>query len=1271
MNYKRLLNITLVIILSSYAYSSEEVSIVGVVIDSKGKPVKKADVELLTAKKEKVADTKTAKDGTFKLKDLKAQNYYLNITSKKKGSASVVIRAWPSGNIDIKDLKVTLSEKGGKQKSSFGPKPSLSDNNVGPPTLQKGGALADRQTKKPPKKVESETVSVAGVVIDSKGQPVKKAEIELLTSKKEKVADTKSDKKGTFDLNDLKAQNYYLNITSKKKGSATVIIRSWPSGNIDIKDLKVTLSEKGGKQKSSFGPEPTLSDDKIGATPDLQKGGALAGRQTKKPPKKVEKVSLSGKVLNKKGKPEKKAKILLFDENYNPVEELETNKEGLFSIEKLKPANYSLTISRKKKLVKFKLKSWPKNNQSIKNIDVTLTKEKQKEKTLTFGPEPPQANAGPDQEFAYEKNVTIDGSKSYNPNSIIQSYEWKEISKKLKVQDPTKPIFDFQSPRTDQTFEFELTVRGPGKIIDKDTVKIIVYNKNIFPIADAGKEQTVDLNEPIILDGSKSNDPDGEIKSYHWKQISGEKVKSRNWKQSVITLKTTSTLEDTLAFELMVEDKYNSDLDTVVVYVVDIPEPLILLTSSSSASEGIGTAKISLGVSAKSGKIASVHAKTYDSTATGNSRDYTTIDKIISVPAGKTRITFPLNINNDNIDEYDETLIIKIIDTTVTNANTGATRTHMLTIIDDDLPPSVEFLSSNTTVSESVGRHYLILTLSNQSGKDISVNYQVQSTSSAMLDQDYTIGSGTSYFPAGKTRDTLDILIINDPIDEPRQTIVLALNQPVNASIGLKSMHTVKINDDDPPPYIYIDNEKGSGLESDSSQFIAYSLSSYSEKEVTVNYRVSTYGTTSRKNKDYVLENGTMIIPAGPPGKSGISFTVIDDKIDEYDELLIINLVNEPENATMGTLTRYTFTIIDNDDRPTLEFSGDDHGNEFLAATKIKVGSTSAGIIELGGDIDVFRFDLKYPITVLTKSSGNTDVFAEILDNAGQLLASDDNSRDTNNFMMKLPLLPGPHFLRVKHYSQDGTGDYVLTLESSEMYDKQADDLILNKTQQYFHPGHIIYNAQTDKDKSYYVDRIQIDSVSYTLDSKRFITIIVNDSIVINPSHCYVPSNGRYENLGIIQKNYISNPLDIGGLPQYLPEEYLDNSLVFGVVRDYRTRRPIFGAEIRVYAAATPSRVASQTNLINLADGETWDGGNRLPTKRALYNVPKINSYPEEKGRRITGLNGKFAIAVQDTGFLLIRANAPTNNYRVQEKKIKIRNKRGDFYGTDIWLIPK
>ena len=45
-----------------------------------------------------------------------------------------------------------------------------------------------------------------------------------------------------------------------------------------------------------------------------------------------------------------------------------------------------------------------------------------------------------------------------------------------------------------------------------------------------------------------------------------------------------------------------------------------------------------------------------------------------------------------------------------------------------------------------------------------------------------------------------------------------------------------------------------------------------------------------------------------------------------------------------------------------------------------------------------------------------------------------------------------------------------------------------------------------------------------------------------------------------------------------------------------------------------------------------------------------INKYPEVKGRRVTGLDGKFAIAVQDTGFLMIRTNAPTNKYRIEEK---------------------
>ena len=1246
--------------------AAEKVSINGIVNDSNGKPVKKAEVELLTSKKKSITKIKTDKNGNFSFEDIDAQNYYIEF-SKKKEFATVIIRSWSSQNKSIKNLKVKLTDEGNKIKTSFGPNPKT---DIGGANMAYGKSPIE-VINAPKMAQNTKKLSIAGIVNDAKGNPAKKAEIELLTSNKESITKLKTDKNGKFNLSDIDAKNYYLEI-KKKKESATVIIRSWPSQNKSIKNLKVKLTEEGNKIKTSFGPNPktenggaNIAYGKSPITPNSSQ------KSVKKIPKKVEKVFVSGKVINKKGKPVKKATIIVIDENYNSVAELETDKEGLFNIENLKPANYNLTVSKRKMLVKFKLKSWPKNNQNIKDIGVTLTKEKQEVMTLTFGPEPPQANAGKDQELAYEKDINIDGSQSYNPDNIIQSYKWRTLSNNYEIEDPTKPNFSFLAPKIDQSYHFELTVKGPGNIIDTDSVKVDVYNKNIFPIAIAGEDQIVDIGDPIILDGSKSNDPDGEIKSYLWRPLSGSKTTSKNWSQPVINVKTTSALVDTLTFELKVEDKYNFGLDTLTIFILDIPEPLVIITSSSSAIESTGAAKISLGVSSKSGKKASIYATSRDSTASGNGKDYTNVNKIISVPAGKSRINFPLNINNDNIDEYNETLIIDLIDTTVSNANTGAARKHILTIIDDDPPPSVEFLSSKTTVSESAGKHFLILALSNQSGKKIYVDYQIDSKSSAINGQDFNFNSGTAHFPIGSTRDTLDILLINDTIDEPSQNIIISLFNPVNSSIGSKNTHTVKINDDDIAPYIYVINERGSGLESDSSKAISYALSTHSEKEISVKYRVSSYGTTSRRNKDYILDDGVMVFPTGPGGYSSIKFKVIDDKIDEFDELLIINLFGEPENASLGTSTRYTYTIIDNDDRPTIEFSGDDHGNDFISATKIQIGSSSSGLIELGGDVDVFRFDLKYPITVLTKSSGKTDVYAEILDNAGQLLASDDNGKDSNNFMIKIPLLPGPHFLRIKHYSIDGTGDYVMTLESSELYDKRADNLILNKTMSYFHKGHVIYNANINNDGSYKLERIQINSKSFNLDSKRFIKITVNDSIEIDPSYCYVPSYGRYENLGIIQKNYISNPLKVDNLPRYLPTEDLDNSLVFGTVLDYVTRKPIFGAEVRIYGSPNPATESSQTSLINLADGETWNGGNKLPSKKPLYKSPSINKYPEEKGRRITGLNGKFAIAVRDTGFLMIRANAPTNNYRFQEKKIKIRYEKGDFYGTNIWLVPK
>ena len=123
---------TITIILStlavlSIAFSNESVSISGVVVDSDFKPVKKVTVSLIDSNKKKISGQETSKDGIFNFKNIVADNYSLKFYSKKKGSASVLLKSWPKENIDIKDLKIKLIKGNSEEQVfTFGPEPKES-----------------------------------------------------------------------------------------------------------------------------------------------------------------------------------------------------------------------------------------------------------------------------------------------------------------------------------------------------------------------------------------------------------------------------------------------------------------------------------------------------------------------------------------------------------------------------------------------------------------------------------------------------------------------------------------------------------------------------------------------------------------------------------------------------------------------------------------------------------------------------------------------------------------------------------------------------------------------------------------------------------------------------------------------------------------------------------------------------------------------------------------------------------------------------------------
>jgi hypothetical protein len=96
--------------------------------------------------------------------------------------------------------------------------------------------------------------------------------------------------------------------------------------------------------------------------------------------------------------------------------------------------------------------------------------------------------------------------------------------------------------------------------------------ENQVPVADAGNDSTYNPRVTATLDGSASNDADGNIVAYQWVQVSGRSVTLNNANQAIATFTTPGVKRNrtrTLVFELTVtDDDGASNTDTVVIAVV-------------------------------------------------------------------------------------------------------------------------------------------------------------------------------------------------------------------------------------------------------------------------------------------------------------------------------------------------------------------------------------------------------------------------------------------------------------------------------------------------------------------------------------------------------------------------------------------------------------------------------------------------------------------------------------------------------------------------------
>jgi serine protease len=124
--------------------------------------------------------------------------------------------------------------------------------------------------------------------------------------------------------------------------------------------------------------------------------------------------------------------------------------------------------------------------------------------------EAPTANAGLDKITTVNQSISISGSGS-DPDGTISSYQWKEGANVLS----SSASFNY-TPTVVGTHTLTLTVTDNDGATDSDTMVVTVI-ANQAPIANAGPDRSITVNETITITGSGS-DPDGTISSYQWKE---------------------------------------------------------------------------------------------------------------------------------------------------------------------------------------------------------------------------------------------------------------------------------------------------------------------------------------------------------------------------------------------------------------------------------------------------------------------------------------------------------------------------------------------------------------------------------------------------------------------------------------------------------------------------------------------------------------------------------------------------------------------------------
>ncbi|MEZ6017362.1 MAG: Calx-beta domain-containing protein [Planctomycetota bacterium] len=292
--------------------------------------------------------------------------------------------------------------------------------------------------------------------------------------------------------------------------------------------------------------------------------------------------------------------------------------------------------------------------------------------------------------------------------------------------------------------------------------------------------------------------------------------------------------------------------------------------------------------------------------------DFTHVTSPLVIPGGQTSANLTIVPIDDGSDEPNETIVLDL--GAITNAAAGATTQHIVTLTDDDLPPSVRFSLSSSLASEAGAPIALTVELGEVSGFPVTV--AVAASGSAQAGVDYSWTGGPIVIPAGTATVPLTITPLNDTQLEGAEVATFTLSAPQNAVLGARSTHDLTLLDDETVPAASFAVAAANVTEGAGTASVSVTLSGPPATVVSVPYTV---GGTATQPTDFTVPAGPLVFAVGQTTKA-IQVTIVDDAVPEPTETVTFTL-GAPTGATLGATTQHDLSLLDDDGNVTVAFA--------------------------------------------------------------------------------------------------------------------------------------------------------------------------------------------------------------------------------------------------------------------------------------------------------------------------------------------------------------